>query len=47
MFSATGRYGHCVRLGVGGRWDDAQREALCRVGQIACGMAREAAGQAA
>ena len=38
MFSATGRYDHCIRLGVGGRWDDRQRRALQRVGQIAGAM---------
>lgn len=35
LFSASGRFRHCVRLGVGGRWDDAQRAALRRVGQLA------------
>lgn len=38
MFSATDRYRHCVRLGVGGRWDDAQRAGLRRIGEIACAM---------
>jgi DNA-binding transcriptional MocR family regulator len=38
MFSATDRYRHCIRLGVGGRWDDAQRDGLRRVGAIARGM---------
>ena len=38
MFSATGRYKHCIRLGVGGRWDDAQRRALRRIGEIAQGL---------
>lgn len=40
MFSATDRYRHCIRLGVGGRWDNAQREALRRIGEIASEMAR-------
>lgn len=35
LFSATDRYRHCIRLGVGGRWDDAQVRALGRVGEIA------------
>ncbi|MEO8296539.1 MAG: PLP-dependent aminotransferase family protein [Burkholderiales bacterium] len=35
MFSATDRYRHCIRLGVGGRWDEAQRKALARVGELA------------
>lgn len=39
MFSATGRFRHCIRLGVGGRWDDAQRAALKRVGELASAMA--------
>jgi len=38
MFSATDRYRHCIRLGVGGRWDNAQRQALRRIGEIACEM---------
>ena len=38
MFSATDRYRHCVRLGVGGRWDNAQRQALRRIGEMACEM---------
>ncbi|MEY4752396.1 MAG: hypothetical protein RJA44_71, partial [Pseudomonadota bacterium] len=29
------RYRHCIRLGVGGRWDDAQRRGLRRIGEIA------------
>jgi DNA-binding transcriptional MocR family regulator len=43
MFSATDRYRHCIRLGVGGRWDDAQRQGLRRVGALACGMLAQAA----
>ena len=35
LFSASDRYRHCIRLGVGGRWDDAQRHALMRVGELA------------
>jgi DNA-binding transcriptional MocR family regulator len=35
MFSATDRYHHCLRLGLGGRWDEAQRQALARVGALA------------
>jgi DNA-binding transcriptional MocR family regulator len=35
LFSSTGRYGHCLRLGLGGRWDEAQRRALRRVGELA------------
>ncbi len=39
MFSATDRFRHCIRLGVGGRWDDSRRQALRDIGQIAQGMA--------
>lgn len=35
MFSAGDRYRHCIRLGVGGRWSDAHRHALARVGELA------------
>ena len=44
MFSATGRYRHCIRLGVGGRWDEAHRAALRRIGEIARAMAERSAG---
>lgn len=35
MFSATDRYRRCVRLGVGGRWNEVQRQALRRIGALA------------
>jgi DNA-binding transcriptional MocR family regulator len=35
LFSASDRYRHCIRLGVGGRWDDTQRQALMRIGALA------------
>jgi DNA-binding transcriptional MocR family regulator len=35
MFSATNRFEHCIRLGLGGRWNDAHRHALRRVGDLA------------
>ena len=35
MFSATNHFRHCVRLGLGGTWDDAHRRALRRVGSLA------------
>lgn len=38
MFSATNHFGHCIRLGLGGRWDDAHRHALQRVGELANSM---------
>jgi DNA-binding transcriptional MocR family regulator len=39
MFSATNHFRHCIRLGLGGRWDDAHRHALRRVGELAETMA--------
>ncbi len=38
LFSTSERYRHCIRLGVGGRWDDRQRAALRRIGALARGM---------
>lgn len=35
MFTATQRYGHCIRLGVGGAWGEAQEQALGRIGRLA------------
>jgi DNA-binding transcriptional MocR family regulator len=35
MFSATNRFDHCIRLGLGGRWNDTHRHALRRVGELA------------
>lgn len=35
MFSATDRFRHCIRLGLGGRWDATQQAALRQVGTIA------------
>lgn len=46
LFSASDRYRHCVRLGVGGRWDDAQRAALRRVGELACALSVSASAPA-
>ncbi|MGA0609558.1 PLP-dependent aminotransferase family protein [Caldimonas sp. KR1-144] len=39
MFSTSERFRHCIRLGVGGHWDEARRSALQRVGRIAAAMA--------
>jgi DNA-binding transcriptional MocR family regulator len=44
MFSATGYFGHCIRLGLGGRWDDAHRHGLRRVGELANAMTTVAGG---
>jgi DNA-binding transcriptional MocR family regulator len=38
MFSATSHFRHCIRLGLGERWDDPQRRALRRVGELARSM---------
>jgi DNA-binding transcriptional MocR family regulator len=38
LFSASDRYRHCIRLGVGGRGDDTQRHALMRIGELARGL---------
>jgi DNA-binding transcriptional MocR family regulator len=35
MFSATDHFRHCIRLGLGGEWDDVHRRALQRVGALA------------
>ncbi|WP_141286669.1 aminotransferase-like domain-containing protein, partial [Ideonella azotifigens] len=45
MFSSTGRYRHCIRLGLGRAWGTAEQQALQRVGQLARQMA-DAAGAA-
>jgi len=39
MFSATNNFRHCIRLGLGGGWDDSHRHALRRVGEMAASMA--------
>ena len=40
MFSASDRYRNFIRLGVGGLWDDAQRQGLRRVGALAQTLSR-------
>ena len=47
MFSATDHFRHCIRLGLGGAWDDAHRAALRRVGSLATTMERGVAAVAA
>jgi DNA-binding transcriptional MocR family regulator len=42
MFSATDHFRHCMRLGLGGLWDDVHRRALQRVGALAVQLARSA-----
>lgn len=38
LFSATGRYRHCLRLSFSGAWDEAARQAVVRIGQLATTM---------
>jgi len=47
IFSATNHFRHCIRLGLGGRWDDAHRFALRRVGALAATMAQRRANPVA
>jgi DNA-binding transcriptional MocR family regulator len=42
MFSATDHFRHCIRLGLGGVWDDAHRRALRRVGSLAATLQQRA-----
>ncbi len=44
MFTASDRYANCLRLGVGNRWDDTQRQALRRIGELAHRLQEQAAG---
>lgn len=39
MFSATSNFAHCVRLGLGGRWDETHRGAVRRIGELAASLA--------
>ncbi len=39
MFSATDRFRHCLRLGLGGQWGKTERQALKRLGELARAMA--------
>jgi DNA-binding transcriptional MocR family regulator len=38
VFSTSGRFNHCMRLGLGGKWGDAERRALARVGALASAL---------
>lgn len=46
LFTATPRYRHCVRLGLGGAWGEPQKNALRRVGALAQAMLGTARGSA-
>lgn len=35
LFSTGGRFGHCLRIGLGGEWSDAHLQALRRMGELA------------
>ena len=35
LFSTGGRFGHCLRIGLGGEWDAAHGPALQRMGELA------------
>jgi DNA-binding transcriptional MocR family regulator len=42
VFTTSGRFNHCMRLGLGGKWGAAERKALARVGELACGLQAKA-----
>ncbi len=35
LFTATDRFGHCLRLSFAGAWADRERVALARIGELA------------
>ena len=35
LFTATDRFGHCLRLSFAGAWTDVERRALARIGELA------------
>jgi DNA-binding transcriptional MocR family regulator len=39
MFSASERYRHCLRLGLGGNWGQTEQAAMRRIGGLARTMA--------
>lgn len=41
LFSASGRFRNCLRIGMGGDWTPRHLQALARVGQLACQMTSE------
>jgi DNA-binding transcriptional MocR family regulator len=47
VFSASGRFRNCLRIGVGGDWSPAHLAALRTVGEMACRVLQTAARQAA
>ncbi len=47
VFSTSGRFRNCLRIGVGGEWTQGHVPALKRVGQIAVGLLKSRAAKAA
>jgi DNA-binding transcriptional MocR family regulator len=47
VFTSTKRFRHCMRLGLGGKWGQAERRALGRVGELACALQLQSAVVAA
>ena len=43
LFSASGRFRNCLRIGVGGDWSPEHLQALARVGDMACRLWAEPA----
>lgn len=43
LFSASDRYRHCLRIGLGGPWDRAHQQGLARIGSLAHGLAAQQA----
>jgi DNA-binding transcriptional MocR family regulator len=39
VFSASGRYGHCLRLSCGNRWDARIEQGVLKLGELACAAA--------
>jgi len=47
LFSASGRFRNCLRIGLGGEWSEAHLEGLRRVGEIAGQLLQEEVARAA
>jgi DNA-binding transcriptional MocR family regulator len=44
LFSASGRYGHCLRLSCGHGWNDRIEKGVMKLGKLACAATAQAAG---